>query len=117
MTAETIDSSWMFEPITAEQYDAMSEEQCRNIEIVEGLVHVSPKPTRRQNRLARRIADGIVAEAGIPYYWRVENAEGEPVVHTYKLDRPAAVYRSTGVHEGEVKTDLGFPVTVDLSDI
>jgi Uma2 family endonuclease len=187
VTAETIDSSWMLEPITAEQYDAMPEEQCRNIEIVEGMVHVSPKPTRFHNRVARRIADGIdvagrpawttdldnelrlrdipllnrapdvivcrtetplrgrfpldmvlavvevvspgsemtdrvvkpleYAEAGIQYYWRVETADDVPIVHTFKLDPASRVYRSTGVHEETIKSDLGFPVEIDLTDI
>ena len=187
MTASTIDSSWVFEPISAEQYDAMSEEQCQDIEIVDGMVHVSPKPTAFHNDVARRIANGIeetgrpdwwatndvdlrlrdipllnrqpdvivyaadtprdrriplsavlavvevvspgsehtdriakpaeYAEAGIPFYWRVEVMDGEPVVHTYALDQAEHVYRSTGVFNGFVKTRLTFPVEIDLTDV
>lgn len=42
MTVETIAPAWMHEQITAEQYETWSEEQCAGIEIVDGMVVVSP---------------------------------------------------------------------------
>jgi hypothetical protein len=56
------------------------------------------------------------AAAGIPYFWRVEIKNDEPILHTYALDKNAGVYRSTGVFDGVVKIDLGFPVEIDLTD-
>jgi Uma2 family endonuclease len=177
----------MHEQISAEQYDAMPEELCRNIEIVDGMVHMSPSPTPFHNDIALHIAnvvraagkpawrttldvdlrlrdipllnrqpdvivyaadtprnrriplsavlavveivspgsestDRVVkpleyAAAGIQYFWRVEIKNDEPIVHTYTLDKDAGTYRSTGVFEGVVKSSLGFPVEIDLTDV
>ena len=187
MSVQTIDCSWMHEQISAEQYDAMPEEQCRDIEIVDGMVHMSPKPTAYHNDVALHIANAVraagrphwrttldvdlrlrdipllnrqpdvlvyaadtprdrripvsavlavveivspgsestdrvakpleYAAAGIAYFWRVEIKSGTPVVHTYTLDTGTGVYRNTGVFDDVVKTDLGFPVEIDLTDV
>ncbi|WP_194895733.1 Uma2 family endonuclease [Catenulispora pinisilvae] len=97
MSVETIDYSWMHEQISAEQYDAMPEELCRNIEIVDGMVHVSPKPTPFHNDVARWIANSIEA-AGRPT-WRTTTdvdlrlrdiplLNRQPDVLVYKADTP-----------------------------
>ncbi|MGO4425454.1 Uma2 family endonuclease [Streptomyces sp. MCAF7] len=54
----------MREQITAEQYDSWSEEQCAGVEIVDGLVVVSPRASKRQTRLARILANALEAAAG-----------------------------------------------------
>jgi Uma2 family endonuclease len=50
--------------ITAEQYDSWSAEQCAGIEIVDGMVVVTPSASKRHNRLARILANGLDAAAG-----------------------------------------------------
>jgi Uma2 family endonuclease len=65
----------------------------------------------------RREKPADYAEAGIPFYWRVEIVGGQPIVHTYALDQAAKVYRDTGAFNGVVKTRLTFPVEIDLTDI
>ncbi|NUP52109.1 MAG: Uma2 family endonuclease [Catenulispora sp.] len=187
MSVETVDYSWMHEQISAEQYDAMPEELCRNIEIVDGMVHLSPKPTAYHNDVALHIANALraagrphwrttldvdlrlrdipllnrqpdvlvykadtprdrrlpreavlavvevvspgsettdrlhkpleYAAAGISFSWRVEIEGGAPIVYTYALDETTNTYRGTGIFEDTVKTDLGFPVEIDLTDI
>jgi Uma2 family endonuclease len=190
MSAETIDYSWMHEQISAEQYDAMPEELCRNIEIVDGMVHMSPAASScsYHNDLMRAIANGLeaacgpswrvtcvadlrlrdiplqnrqpdvlvydtetprrrppipasaalvaveivspgsqstdrivkpleYAAAGIRFFWRVEIDGDVPVVYTYALDGTTGTYRGTGVFDGVVKTDVGFPVEIDLTDV
>jgi hypothetical protein len=64
MTAETVAPAWMHEQITAEQYDSWSEEQCAGIEIVDGMVVVSPRASKRHNRLARILANALDSAAG-----------------------------------------------------
>ncbi|PJE93806.1 hypothetical protein CUT44_31880 [Streptomyces carminius] len=64
MTAEPVAPAWMHEQITAEQYDSWSEEQCAGIEIVDGMVVVSPSASKRHNRLARILANALEAAAG-----------------------------------------------------
>jgi Uma2 family endonuclease len=64
MTAEMVTPAWMHEQITAEQYDSWSDEQCAGIEIVDGMVVVSPSASKRHNRLARVLANALDAAGG-----------------------------------------------------
>jgi Uma2 family endonuclease len=64
VTAEAIAPWWMHEQITAEQYDSWSEEQCAGIEIVDGMVVVSPSASKRHNRIAKVLAVALEAAAG-----------------------------------------------------
>ncbi|MEU9174502.1 Uma2 family endonuclease [Streptomyces sp. NPDC048420] len=64
MTAEMVAPAWMHEQITAEEYESWSEEQCAGIEIVDGMVVVSPSASKRPNRLARILANALDAAAG-----------------------------------------------------
>src|SRR5919206_1844345 len=65
MAAEMLASAWMHEQITAEQYDSCPEEQCAGIEVVDGMVVVSPSASKRPNRLARILANAL-DDAGRP---------------------------------------------------
>lgn len=64
MTAEVVAPAWMHAQISAEQYDSWSEEQCAGIEIVDGMVVVSPSASKRHNRLARILANALDDAAG-----------------------------------------------------
>jgi Uma2 family endonuclease len=64
MTAGMVAPAWMHEPVAAEQYDAWTEEQCAGIEIVDGMVVVSPSASKRHHRLARVIANALDAAGG-----------------------------------------------------
>jgi Uma2 family endonuclease len=64
MAAEMVAPAWMHTQISAEQYDSWSEEQCAGIEIVDGMVVVSPSASKRHNRLARILANALDAASG-----------------------------------------------------
>jgi Uma2 family endonuclease len=64
MSAQAIAPHWMHELVTAEQYDSWSEEQCAGIEIVDGMVVVSPSASIRHNRTAKVLAVALEAAAG-----------------------------------------------------
>ncbi|MEU0762803.1 Uma2 family endonuclease [Streptomyces microflavus] len=64
MTAEMVAPAWMHTQISAEQYDSWSEEQRAGIEIVDGMVAVSPNTSKQHNRLARTLANALDAAAG-----------------------------------------------------
>lgn len=64
MTAGAIAPMWMHELVTAEQYDSWSEEQCAGIEIVDGMIVVSPSASKRHNRIAKMLAVALEAAAG-----------------------------------------------------
>jgi Uma2 family endonuclease len=59
----------------------------------------------------------LYARAGIPFFWRIENADGRPVAYTFELDRATAAYGPTGIFHGRIRTDAPFPVDVDLTTI
>jgi Uma2 family endonuclease len=61
---EMIAPAWMHHQVTAEQYDSWSEEQCAGIEIVDGMVVVSPRASKRHNRLVKVLAVALEAAAG-----------------------------------------------------
>ncbi|MDG6104908.1 Uma2 family endonuclease [Dactylosporangium aurantiacum] len=71
---------------------------------------VSPESAYRDRTVKLR----KYAEAGIAHYWRVEEEQSLPVVHTYELDEPTRLYAPTGVHRGELRVSRPFAVTVDL---
>jgi Uma2 family endonuclease len=55
------------------------------------------------------------ARAGIPFYWRVEQAEaGTPIVYTYVLDPATGRYRDGEVFTGIVKATAPLVTEVDL---
>jgi Uma2 family endonuclease len=55
------------------------------------------------------------AKAGIPFYWRVEQAAtGVPIVYTYVLDPATKAYRDGEMFTGAIKAAAPFSVTVDL---
>lgn len=64
MTTDVVVPAWMCIRISAEQYDSWSEEQCAGIEIVDSMVVVSPRPSKRHNRLARILTNALDAAAG-----------------------------------------------------
>lgn len=72
MTAETVAShrpapDWMHQPITAAEYDSLPEELCADIEIVDGMVVMSPSATPRHNRIARLLANAL--DTASPAEW------------------------------------------------
>jgi Uma2 family endonuclease len=50
---------WMTEQLTAEAYEALPEDVCRSIEVVDGAIVVSPALTRRHQVIARRLANAL----------------------------------------------------------
>lgn len=64
MTMQMVAPEWMHTQITAAEYDSWTEEQCAGIEIVDGMVVVSPSAPKRHNRLARVLANALDAAAG-----------------------------------------------------
>ncbi|MGH3283040.1 MAG: Uma2 family endonuclease [Trebonia sp.] len=64
MSVDMIAPEWMHEQVTAVEYDSWTEEQCAGIEIVDGMVVVSPSASKRHNRLARLLANALDAAAG-----------------------------------------------------
>lgn len=71
---------------------------------------VSPESAHRDRTVKLR----KYAEAGIPHYWCVEEAETQPVVHTYELDTPAGAYAPAGIFRQTLQRAVPFPITVDV---
>jgi Uma2 family endonuclease len=74
---------------------------------------VSPESAHRDRTVKLR----KYAEAGISNYWRIEEEEEIPVVHTYELDKPAQVYAPTGIHRHELRSLAPFAIDLDLDKL
>ncbi|MFF3849512.1 Uma2 family endonuclease [Streptomyces sp. NPDC002328] len=57
------------------------------------------------------------AQAGIPYFWRVEENQGLPVVYVFELDPATQAYGLTGIFHNRLKLTEPFPVDIDLTAI
>ncbi|BCB86687.1 Uma2 family endonuclease [Phytohabitans suffuscus] len=56
----------------------------------------------------------LYAQAGIPYYWRIETEKGV-VVHTHKIDVTDEIYQPTGQFADVVKIDEPWPINLSVS--
>ncbi|MGF1427410.1 Uma2 family endonuclease [Kitasatospora sp. LaBMicrA B282] len=92
--------------------------ECIPVASVSLAVEVVSPGSRAMDRFTK---PGLYAEAGIPYFWRVERgADDLPEVFEFWLDRETGVYApapSGGHHVGQLKTELPFPVEIDLRDL
>jgi Uma2 family endonuclease len=63
---------------------------------------------------------GLLAEAGVPHFWRVERGEdGLPVVHEFWRHHEAGTFAPPDrpTHRRRLKTDVPFPVDIDLAEL
>ncbi|MFF0305785.1 Uma2 family endonuclease [Streptosporangium sp. NPDC004379] len=54
------------------------------------------------------------SDAGIRYFWRVEQEDEGAVVYTFELEPSVRAYVPTGIHRGRLRTYAGFDVDIDL---
>jgi Uma2 family endonuclease len=59
----------------------------------------------------------LYAEAGIRYFWRIEQENSLPIVYTYELDPATGTYVPTGIHRDRLKIDAPFPVDINLTEL
>lgn len=57
------------------------------------------------------------AKAGIRHFWRVENENGQPVVHVFELDDTTGTYVPTGIHRTKFDVPVPFPMSIDLTTL
>jgi len=81
-------------------------------EVLLAIEVVSP----RSVTLDRVAKPALYAQAGIPFYWRVETKHGI-VVHTHRIDPDAEVYVPTGRFDKTIETDEPWPISVPIADI
>ena len=58
----------------------------------------------------------LYAQAGIPYYWRIE-VDGGLTVHTHRLDPAAEIYAETGRWTETIQVGEPWPVELPVSRI
>lgn len=58
----------------------------------------------------------LYAQAGIPFYWRIETNDAV-LIATHRLDIDAEVYVGTGVHTGAFTLDEPFPLRLPLDKL
>jgi Uma2 family endonuclease len=59
----------------------------------------------------------LYATAGIPCFWRIENADGKPVAYTFELEPATGWYVPTGIFHDRIKAAVPFPVDIDITPI
>lgn len=82
-------------------------------EVVVAIEIVSPS-TRSIDRVLK---PALYAQAGIPYYWRIETEGGDLEVVTYRIDAVNEVYVETGRWTKFVDTGEPFPINLAISRI
>ncbi len=82
-------------------------------EVVLAIEIVSPS-TRSIDRVLK---PALYAQAGIPYYWRVETEDGSLEVVTHRIDAVNEVYAETGRWTKFVDTGEPFPINLPISRI
>lgn len=92
--------------------------ECVPVQSVLLVVEVVSHGSRTDDRFRK---PAMYAEAGVPYFWRVERGVDDyPVVHEFRLDEEKGHYApapGTGSHTERLVTDLPFPLDVDLRAI
>jgi Uma2 family endonuclease len=76
------------------------------------VVEVVSPDSEERDRTTKPVKYG---QSGIRYLWRIERDGGVPVAYTYELDPSIRAYVPTGLHRGRLRTDIGFPVDVELA--
>ncbi|MDR7170571.1 Uma2 family endonuclease [Nocardia kruczakiae] len=56
----------------------------------------------------------LYAEAGIPHFWRIENADDRAVAYVYELDPATKQYALTGIHHDRLHLRVPFDIDLDL---
>ncbi|MEU6738752.1 Uma2 family endonuclease [Streptosporangium sandarakinum] len=83
-----------------------------------GEVHLVVEVVSPESRLRdREVKPRAYAQAGITHFWRVEEADGVPVVYVYELDPATCSYVPTGIHRGVLSVPVPFPVEIDLAGL
>jgi Uma2 family endonuclease len=59
----------------------------------------------------------LYAQAGIPYYWRIETTGGGLTVFTYRIDPLDEIYAQTGEWTSIIDIGEPFPVKLPISRI
>jgi Uma2 family endonuclease len=59
----------------------------------------------------------LYAQAGIRYFWRVEDVDGRAVVYEYELDPATHAYALRAIHRERLKLAQPFEIDIDLMEI
>jgi Uma2 family endonuclease len=92
--------------------DAQAPARFRPQEVLLAVEIVSPGSVT-MDRVAK---PALYAQAGIPYYWRVES-DGGIVVHTHRLDPSAEVYVPIGSFDKTLEVAEPWPLRVPIDEI
>jgi hypothetical protein len=93
-------------------------DDCTAVETVKLVVEVVCRGSRMEDRYLK---PGLLGEARVPYYWRVERGKDDlPEVHEFRWDSEADAYAPApdrAIHKGRLRTDVPFPIEIDLASL
>ncbi|WP_436529018.1 Uma2 family endonuclease [Actinoplanes sp. HUAS TT8] len=74
---------------------------------------VSPDSEERD----RKRKPQLYADAGIEWFWRVEDVDGKIVLYAYELDPAIRQYSPLGIFHDRVTLTVPFAIDIDLTEI
>ncbi|WP_024802046.1 Uma2 family endonuclease [Nocardia sp. BMG51109] len=77
-------------------------------------IEVVSSRTKTKDRKLRPVQ---YAEAGIKYFWRVENENDEMAVYTFELLPEGGCYTPSGVFRKQLRIDRPFPIDIELPEV
>ncbi|NUR92104.1 MAG: Uma2 family endonuclease [Nonomuraea sp.] len=81
-------------------------------EAVRLVVEVVSEESRERDRVTKPIK---YSDAGIRYFWRIENDDDTTMIYTFELEPAVKAYVPTGIHHNLLLTNIGFEVDIDLT--
>ena len=70
---DMVEPIWLFEPMSAEIYDALPENECKGIEVVDGMIR--PHPGHLHQRMVTGALAGMIEAAGAPEWHASERLD------------------------------------------
>ncbi|MEV0406424.1 Uma2 family endonuclease [Actinoallomurus sp. NPDC050550] len=98
--------------VRAEAVTGLRQTNFRPADVILAVEVVSPDSEVRD----RKRKPQLYAEAGIPHFWRVEDASERPTVCVYELDVATKSYALTGIHHDRLKLTVPFDIDIDLTE-
>lgn len=87
---------------------------CYPAEAVVLAVEVVAPDSEERDRVRKPL---LYAQAGITYFWRVEEISGKITLYAYELDPVNRQYAPVGIFHDRVKLSLPFEIDIDLTEI
>jgi Uma2 family endonuclease len=105
VNVEMIVPTWMWEQVSADDYDSWTEEQCERIEIIDGMIRLMPPRSAIHARVIGKLAQVLDRSAG-PEWYSASNVDlriRDSPLHNLRPD--VFLYRSEMIESNPARPD------------